>query len=142
MAYGGVFPTVDMEGRPLTGARAAKAGSKIHGGPYALASIRWDMLNNKNVFLVSTPQKAMKLSTYINMYLTQTSLIRGDWKWHRESWNLRRHWTWKFGICFKCFATSGYGPNVWLVLGAIILFLQSPENIYSYVPKKCSSLYP
>ena len=65
MAYGGVFPTVDMEGRPLTGARAAKAGSKIHGGPYALASIRWDMLNNKNVFFGKHPPKSDEV---VNIY--------------------------------------------------------------------------
>ena len=54
MAYGGVFPSVDVEGRPLTGARAAKAGSKIHGGPYSLASIRWDLLTigSKSDYLV------------------------------------------------------------------------------------------
>jgi hypothetical protein len=57
VAYGGAFPSVDMEGRPLTGARAAKAGSKIHGGPYSLASIRWGVLN-------------IEFSIYINVFCT------------------------------------------------------------------------
>lgn len=48
-------------------------------------------------------------------HMRWSTLIRGDWKWHRESWNLKRHWTFKEGICFKCFATAGFGPNVWLV---------------------------
>jgi hypothetical protein len=40
VAYTGKFPSVDMFGQPFTGARATKAGSKLHGGPYALVMIR------------------------------------------------------------------------------------------------------
>ena len=50
VAYGGVFPSVDMDGQQLTGNRALKAGAKLHGGPYALVSIRWEE-NTKNVFV-------------------------------------------------------------------------------------------
>ena len=92
---------VDMFGQPFTGARATKAGSKLHGGSYALVMIRQVFLKKlhcRNVF-------------YECMLLT---LIRGDWKWHCESWNLWRHWTWKAGVCFKCFATGGLGLHVYL----------------------------
>lgn len=40
VAYGGVYPSVDPDGRSLIGIRASKAGSKLPGGPYALTSIR------------------------------------------------------------------------------------------------------
>ena len=43
VAYGGIYPSMDMAGRKFTGPRAMKAGSKLHGGPFALTSIRWDM---------------------------------------------------------------------------------------------------
>ena len=43
VAYGGYFPRVDVDGQPFTGHRAAKAGKKLRGGPYALVSIRWMM---------------------------------------------------------------------------------------------------
>lgn len=55
MAYSGVFPSVDSDGQPLTGARASKAGSKLHGGPYALAYIRWESLKSAvDVFCLIT----------------------------------------------------------------------------------------
>lgn len=40
MAYGGVFPSVDQNGRKLSGPRASLAGAKIAGGPYAVVQIR------------------------------------------------------------------------------------------------------
>ena len=48
VAYTGKFPSVDMFGQPLTGARASKAGSKLHGGPYALVVIRQVLLKKIN----------------------------------------------------------------------------------------------
>ena len=53
VAYTGKFPSVDMFGQPFTGARATKAGSKLHGGPYALVMIRQVFLKKqpcRNVF--------------------------------------------------------------------------------------------
>lgn len=40
VAYGGVFPSVGVDGQQLVGVRASRAGQKLAGGPYALTSIR------------------------------------------------------------------------------------------------------
>lgn len=39
--------------------------------------------------------------------------VRGGWKWHRELWMLRNHFTSK-DICFLCKATTKAGPNQFL----------------------------
>ena len=40
VAYGGVHPSVDIDGKALTGSRMSQAGKTIAGGPYAMTSIR------------------------------------------------------------------------------------------------------
>ena len=34
---------------------------------------------------------------------------RGDWKWHREVWDFKRHYK-AIDICHACFATKNHGP--------------------------------
>ena len=34
---------------------------------------------------------------------------RGDWKWHRELWDFKRHYK-AIDICHACFATKNHGP--------------------------------
>ena len=34
---------------------------------------------------------------------------RGDWKWHREIWDFRRHYK-AVDICHACYATKKQGP--------------------------------
>lgn len=41
--------------------------------------------------------------------------VRGDWKWHRDLWFMKRHYQCR-DICFKCFATTAPGPNQYLAL--------------------------
>jgi len=36
--------------------------------------------------------------------------IRGDWKWHRELWDLKRHYKCK-DLCHLCFASIHEGPT-------------------------------
>ena len=43
-------------------------------------------------------------------HLNHVRPFRGDWKWLRESWNMKRWWKYKRGICFKCLASSSPGP--------------------------------
>ena len=43
VCYFGVFPSVDIKGQQLSGARASQAGRKLGGGPYALTSIRSEL---------------------------------------------------------------------------------------------------
>ena len=37
---------------------------------------------------------------------------RGDWKWHAETWALKRHYT-ASAICHFCFCTKAAGPHQW-----------------------------
>ncbi len=59
VAFGGVYPSVDFQGRPMTGVRASKAGSKLNGGPFALTSIRPQVLS------MTPPLKKKFLSTWM-----------------------------------------------------------------------------
>ena len=43
------------------------------------------------------------------------SLTRGDWKWHKEVFDLRHFWRFVRGTCFKCKATKCAGPFQYLV---------------------------
>jgi len=36
--------------------------------------------------------------------------VRGDWKWHKEVFDLRHFWKFLRGTCFKCKATKCPGP--------------------------------
>jgi hypothetical protein len=50
-------------------------------------------------------------------------LSRGDWKWLKESWNMKRWWRIKAGICFKCLATASPGPYVILDGSILIIYI-------------------
>ena len=40
--------------------------------------------------------------------------LRGDWKWHKEMWDLKNWYNNPLGICHRCKATRK-GPNQFLV---------------------------
>ena len=40
---------------------------------------------------------------------------QGDWKWHKEVFDLRHFWRFVRGTCFKCKATKCAGPFQYLV---------------------------
>ena len=123
VAYYGVFPSVDGTGHRLTGIRATQAGQKLAGGPYALTSIRPEWENTNECVHRKVVQFAESNLSIHSGCLSQKTLFRGDWKWLKESWNLKRWWRIKRGICFKCRATSAHGPNVWLDNASNIRFL-------------------
>ena len=53
--------------------------------------------------------------------------VRGDWKWHRELWCLKRHYKCK-DICHLCFANIYAGPTQYFVCKHI-----TKEYMYIYI---------
>ena len=66
--------------------------------------------------------------------------VRGDWKWHRELWCLKRHYKCK-DICHSCFANIYAGPTQYFVCKHI-----TKEYMYIYMcvwPHVCNTkVYP
>ena len=78
VAYGGVFPSKDWRGHDFSGSRASLAGKCISGGPYVLTEVRLGLVDNVNL-----TSKGHQLLAF------GMSLTRGDWKWHKEVFDLR-----------------------------------------------------
>ena len=47
--------------------------------------------------------------------------LRGDWKWHREFWLMKRHYKAK-DVCHCCFASIYSGPTQYLMSALICFF--------------------
>lgn len=50
--------------------------------------------------------------------------LRGDWKWHREFWLMKRHYKAK-DVCHCCFASIYSGPTQYLMSALIVFSLIS-----------------
>jgi hypothetical protein len=50
--------------------------------------------------------------------------LRGDWKWHREFWLMKRHYKAK-DVCLCCFASIYSGPTQYLMSALIVFSLIS-----------------
>ena len=50
------------------------------------------------------------------------TLVRGDWKWLKEIFDMRNFWKKSDGICFKCKATKKAGPCqlLWLNIQTLL----------------------
>lgn len=129
-----MHPSVDSTGRRFTGTREQKAGMKLSGGPFALVQIRW-WLGKKhlNMFI-----DVHSTSPYVRCLKKNIGcLSRGDWKWLKESWNMKRWWRIKAGICFKCLATASPGPYVILDGSILIIYI-----FFDFVPINCMIVVP
>lgn len=107
---------------------------KLSGGPFALVQIRW-WLGKKhlNMFI-----DVHSTSPYVRCLKKNIGcLSRGDWKWLKESWNMKRWWRIKAGICFKCLATASPGPYVILDGSILIIYI-----FFDFIPINCMIVVP
>ena len=85
----------------------------ISGGPYTLTEVR---LAKGYTISINKYIQYIYIYTIGHQNLTfGMSLTRGDWKWHKNVFDLRHFWRFVRGTCFKCKATKCAGPFQYLV---------------------------
>ena len=75
----------------------------------------WSEASKMKVFL----KTIMCVHGLLNVWwCSKLTLVRGDWKWLKEIFDMKHFWKHNAGICFKCATTKKAGPYqlLWLII--------------------------